>query len=153
MPFPTFWDFVRRSSLNINGVMAISKFDLQFDLLTLLWDLCPTKAIGFCVVTDYICGLSLVMIGQKLRPVSQKMWQFYLNMNIEGRLWRHAVTSLVTSSLWKSFWWMIYILSFDTCCQIEAILKTAKFFKLTKIWGPRELFHHKCHRKYVILTG
>ena len=26
-----------------------------------------------------------------------------------------------------------YILSFYTCCQIEAILKTAKFFKLTKI--------------------
>ena len=23
MPFPTLWDFVRRSSLNINGVMAI----------------------------------------------------------------------------------------------------------------------------------
>ena len=87
------------------------------------------------------------MIGQKLRPVSQKMWQFHLNMNIEGTLWRHAVTSLVTSSLWKSFWWMIYILSFYTCCQIEAILKTAKFFKLTKIWGPGELFHHKCHQK------
>ena len=152
-PFPSFWDFVRRSSLNINGVMAISKFDLLFDLVTYLCDLCPTKAIGFCVVADYICGPSLVMIGQKLRPVSQKMWQFHLNMNIEGTLWRHAVTSLVTSSLWKSFWWMIYILSFYTCCQIEAILKTAKFFKLTKIWGPGELFHHKCHRKYVILTG
>ena len=66
------------------------------------------------------------MIGQKLRPVSQKMWQFHLNMNIEVTLWRHAVTSLVTSSLWKSFWWMIYILSFYTCYQIEAILKTAK---------------------------
>ena len=24
------------------------------------------------------------MIGQKLRPVSQKIWQFHLNMNIEG---------------------------------------------------------------------
>ena len=30
------------------------------------------------------------MIGQKLRPVSQKMWQFHLNMNIEGILWRHG---------------------------------------------------------------
>ena len=44
-------------------------------------------------MADYICGPSLVMIGQKLRPVSQKMWQFHLNMNIEGTLWRHAVTS------------------------------------------------------------
>ena len=26
------------------------------------------------------------MIGQKLRPVSQKMWQFHLNMNIEDTL-------------------------------------------------------------------
>ena len=100
----------------------------------------PGHKTGFCVVADYICGPSLVMIGQKLRPVSQKMSQFHLNMNIEGTIWRHAVTSLVTSSLWKSFWWMIYILSFYTCCQIEAILKTAKFFKLTKIWGPGELF-------------
>ena len=32
MPFPTFWDFGRRSSLNINGIMAISKFDLLFIL-------------------------------------------------------------------------------------------------------------------------
>ena len=30
------------------------------------------------------------MIGQKLRPVSWKMWQFHLNMNIEDTLWRHA---------------------------------------------------------------
>ena len=29
-----------------------------------------------------------------------KMWQFHLNMNIEGTLWRHAVTSSVTS--WTS---------------------------------------------------
>ena len=154
MPFPTFWDFVRRSSLNINGVMAISKFDLLFLSCDLVMGLLSYKSYRvLCVVADYICGPCLVMIGQKLRPVSQKMWQFHLKMNIEGTLWHHAVTSLVTSSLWKSFWWMIYILSFYTCCQIEAILKTAKYFKLTKIWGPGELFHHKCHRKYVILTG
>ena len=105
------------------------------------------KTIDFCVEADYICGFSLVMIGQKLWPVWRKMWQFHLNMNIEGTLWRHAVTWLVTSSLWKSFWWMIYILSFHTCCQIEAILKNAKFFKLTKISGRGELFRHQSHRK------
>ena len=32
------------------------------------------------------------MIGKKLRPVSRKMWQFDLNMNIEGTLWRDAVS-------------------------------------------------------------
>ena len=52
------------------------------------------------ILFHYICGLSLVMIGQKLRPVSREMWQFHLNMNIEGTLWRHSVTSSVTS--WTS---------------------------------------------------
>ena len=33
------------------------------------------------------------MIDQKLRPVWWKNRQFHLNMNIEGRIWRHAVTS------------------------------------------------------------
>ena len=61
------------------------------------------KTIGFCVMVDYICGHSSVMIGQKLWPVSRKIWQFHLNMNIEGRLWRHAVTSSVTSSTSKIF--------------------------------------------------
>ena len=153
MPFPSFWDFVRRSSLILTELWLFQNLTYFLILWPSYGTVSPTKAIGFCVEADYICGPSLLMIGQKLRPVSQKMWQFHLNMNIEGTLWRHAVTSLVTSSLWKSFWWMIYILSFYTCCQIEAILKTAKFFKLTKIWGPGELFHHKCHRKYVILTG
>ena len=52
------------------------------------------------ILFHYICGLSLVMIGQKLRPVSREMWQFHLNMNIEGTLWRHSVMSSVTS--WTS---------------------------------------------------
>ena len=51
-----------------------------------------TKTIAFCVEADYICGPSLLMSGQKLRPVSRKMWQFHLKMNIEGTFWRHAVT-------------------------------------------------------------
>ena len=153
MPFPTFWDFVRRSSLNINGVMAISKFDLFFILWPSYGTFVLQKLKGSVLwQTTYVDQVWWWLV-KKLRPVSQKMWQFHLNMNIDGTLWRHAVTSLVTSSLWKSFWWLIYILSFYTCCQIEAISKTAKFFKLTKIWGPGELFHHKCHRKYVILTG
>ena len=50
------------------------------------------KNTGFCVMVDYICGPSLVMIGQKLWPASRKMWQFHLNMNIEGTLWCHTVT-------------------------------------------------------------
>ena len=44
----------------------------------------------------YMCRPILVMIGQKLRSVSRKMWLFLLSMNIEGRIWRHTVTSWVT---------------------------------------------------------
>ena len=76
-----------------NGDMAISKFDLFCDLVTQLFDLWTTKTTWFCVLVDYICGQSLVMISQKLRPVSRKMWQYHLNMKIESQLWRHAVTS------------------------------------------------------------
>ena len=32
-------------------------------------------------------------------------------------------------------------------------IENCEIFKLTKIWGPGELFHHNFHRKYVILTG
>ena len=44
MSLPTFWAFVRRSSSNIKGEMAISKFDLLFDLVTWLFDFWPTKS-------------------------------------------------------------------------------------------------------------
>ena len=72
--------------------MAILIFYQLFDLVTKLFDLWPTKTTEFCIGADFICRLRLVMIGQKLRPVSLKMWQFHLNMNIEGTLWRDAVT-------------------------------------------------------------
>ena len=76
------------------------------------------------------------------------MWQLQVSMIVEGRLCRHAVTSLVTSWLWNYFLWRIYILYLYTWCENEAILKIAKFSKLTKIWGPGERFCQKCHRKF-----
>ena len=51
--------------------MAISKFDLLFDLVTQLFDLWPRKTIGFILVHDFICGPILVTIVKKLRPVSR----------------------------------------------------------------------------------
>ena len=65
-------------------------------------------------------------IWKRFRVIAKK-WQFQLNMIIEGRICRHAVMSLVMSSLWNSFSWKIYILSFYTWCQIEAILKLRNF--------------------------
>ena len=133
MPFPTFWDFVRRSSSNIKGVMAISKFDLLFDLVTQLFDLWPTKTICLCVVVDYICGPSLVMIAQKLRPVSRKMWRFHLNMNIEGPLWRHAVTSSVTSSTSKVLFLGYFRTVFRYLMSKWTYLKYFEIFKMAAI--------------------
>ena len=51
--------------------MAISKFDLLFDLVTQLFDLWPRKTIGFFLVHDFICGPISVMIVKQLRPVSR----------------------------------------------------------------------------------
>ena len=45
------------------------------------------------MVLDYLCGPSLVTIGYKLWPVLRKLWQFHLNMNIEGQMSRCDVTS------------------------------------------------------------
>ena len=43
------------------------------------------------------------MLGLKIRSVLRKMCQFHLNMNIEGRIWRHAVRHhLMCSLLWGS---------------------------------------------------
>ena len=47
--------------------MAISKFDLLFDLVTQL----PRKTIEFFLVHDFICGPILVTIVKRLRPVSR----------------------------------------------------------------------------------
>ena len=65
---------------------------------------------------------------------------FYPSMNIEGWFHCHAVPLLMTSSLWKSFSWMIYTSSFYIWCQIEATLKIEKFSKLTKILSRQQIF-------------
>ena len=57
------------------------------------------------------------------------MGHFHLNIIKEGRFFRHAVTSLVTSSLWKTFSLVICTWSSNVCCPIKAILTIAKFSK------------------------
>ena len=150
MLFPTLWDFVRHSSSNIKGVMAISKFDLLCDLVTQLFDLWPTKTTWFCVVVDYICGQSLVMISQKLRPVSRKMWQFHLNMNTEDRLWRHAVTSSVTSSTSKVLFGGQFWTVFSYLMSKWNYLKYFEIFKMAAILRSGELSNRKLYRKLMM---
>ena len=151
MLFPTFWDFVPHSSSNIKGVMAISKFDLLCDLVTQLFDLWPTNTTWFCVVVDYICEQSLVMISQKLRPVSRKMWQFHLNMNIDGRLWRHPVTSSVTSSTSKTIFWGLILdgLSISNIKMNKS--KICRNFLWPPFWGQGELLNRKLYRMLMMV--
>ena len=66
----TFCAFEWRSNFKIDRVMVILRFDLRFDLVTYLFDFDLTTMIFPCVVLYYICGPRLVMISQKLRPVS-----------------------------------------------------------------------------------
>ena len=103
MSSPAFWAFVLCSSSNINWVMAISIFDLLFDLVTYLFDLRPWNTTNFCTESRYICGWKIVEICQIVHYLCVKMCWFHLNMNIEGWFCRRGVTSLVTSSAWKYF--------------------------------------------------
>ena len=67
--FPTFCALDRCSSLNIKGVMAISKFDLPFKVMTSLFDLWTRKIIGFC--TDpWSLSVSSLVICWSLRELS-----------------------------------------------------------------------------------
>ena len=100
---PTFWAFVRWTSSKIDRVMTISKFDILFYFVTQLLHLWPITSACRCDIWGYICEPILVTIGCNQRPVSRKMWQFHLNMNIEGQLWRHTVTSPITSTTSKVF--------------------------------------------------
>ena len=150
MLFPTFWDFVRHSSSNIKGVIAISKFDLLCDIVTQLFDFWPTKTTWFCVVVDYICGQGLVMISQKLRPVLRKMWQFHLNLNIESRLWRHAVTSSVTSSTSQVLFGDQFWTFFPYLMSKWTYLKYFEIFKMATILRFSELLNRKLYPKLMI---
>ena len=56
----------------------------------------------------------------------------FIKEYIEGRLWGHPVTSLMTSSSWKYFFWQNLGRSFHIWGQIEAVLNISKFSK----WPP-----------------
>ena len=75
-----------------------------------------------------------------------KMWQFHLNMNIEGTLWRHAVTSSVTSWTSETFSCNNVRCSFHILCQKEPISNISKFSKWPPFWGSGALLNRKLYR-------
>ena len=83
------------------------------------------------------------MIGQKLRPVSGKMWQFHLNMNIEGKfdvtLWRNWWHHHYENHFggWFTYYPSIPVVKFRLYWKLRNF---QKFSKLTKIWGRANFF-------------
>ena len=73
MLFPTSWAFDRRWGSNINEVIAISKFDPLFDLVTYLFELWPWNNTNFCTEPRYLCGWKIVKICQSVRDLCVKM--------------------------------------------------------------------------------
>ena len=69
--------------------MAISKSDLHFHLVTYLCDFWPKKTMEFCDEVDFICGLSLVMIGKKIATCIAE--NVTISFTHENR--RHTLTS------------------------------------------------------------
>ena len=92
------------------------------------------------------------MIGQKLQPVLQKMWQFHLNMNIEDTLTSRCdvIGDVITTKIIlvdDKHTIFLYLLS------NWVYIENCEIFKTDEHLRSGELFRHKCHRKYVILTG
>ena len=78
------------------------------------------------------------MIGQKLRPVSRKMWQFHLNINIEGTLWRHTVT-LSTSKIFGGGLILDGISIFNVKMNLYEILRNfqnGRHFEVRRTFKP-----------------
>ena len=66
---PAFWAFDRRSGSIIDGVMAIWKFGLFFDLVTLFHDLLFCQCYLLELLTHSIWGPILVIICQSVREL------------------------------------------------------------------------------------
>ena len=62
-----------------------------------------------------------------------KMRQFYLNMNIEGQLWRHAVASSVTLSTSKVLFLAQFLTIFPYLMSKLVYLKYFEIFKMAAI--------------------
>ena len=64
---------------------------------------------------------------------------FHLQRNIVT-LWRHSVTSSITSSPWKYFFLQNLRWSFYFSCQFEAVCNILTFSKWPPFWGFDEIF-------------
>ena len=97
-------------------------------------------------VSDYIRGLILITIGQKLWLVSS--WTQYI---MECRGLTLSSPCDVISDVFIKKYILVFgnsNMTFHFWCQIKAILKITKFSKLTKFWGPTEFFVTRVTESY-----
>ena len=71
-------------------------------------------------------------------------------MDIEGTLWRHAVTSSVTSWTSKTLLCNNLRCSFHILCRNEPISNISKFSKWPPFWGSGAFWTGSCTRSWVI---
>ena len=133
--------------LLIDAVMQImteiyqfQKFDLFCDLVTSSMTSWICIHIIVVIIWWYICTGSLMMISLLVVQLSWKMLLFHSYRNIEGRLWGHLVTSSMTSSSWKSFFWHNLGRSFHIWGQIEPVFNISKFSKWPLFWARDKIF-------------
>ena len=89
----------------------------------------------------------------KLRPVSRKMWQFNFKMDIEGQLWRHTVTSSVTSSTLKVLLGGLFLTIFPYLMSQLTYIKYFEIFKMAAILRLMETLNRKLYRKLSPTSG
>ena len=90
-------------SLNINEVTMVQNFDTFLNMVTSSMKQLTIFSTGMVIQQWYIYTISLMIIPRIVLVLSRKMCQFNLNMNTEGRLCRHSVTSSLTSTVWEIF--------------------------------------------------
>ena len=126
MHMPNKTNTIMKQQSEIGNLPKFSMIVFQFSLLRSTFYL----FLNFChflLFSRNFVKLCQTFIGE--------IWQFHLNMNIEGTFWRNAVTSFMTSWTSKTFWCNNLWCSLHILCQNESISNIPKFSKLPPFWG------------------
>ena len=90
-------------SLDINEVTPVENFDPFLNMVTSSMKQLTIFSADMVIQQWHIYTSSFMIIPWIVLELSRKICLFHLNMNIEGRVCRHSVTSSETSSAWEIF--------------------------------------------------
>ena len=90
-------------SSDINEVTPVENFDPYLNMVTSSMKQLTMFSTDMVIQQWHIYTSSFMIIPWIVLELSRKMCLFHLNMNIEGRVCRHSVTSSETSSAWEIF--------------------------------------------------